>query len=112
MNTSKLLMAGLVVSSTLLAPLAAQAAGDGTQDRKAPKAFVKDSVITTKIKAKLAGEKISSLAKISVDTDANGVVVLSGTARDQAAIDKAGAIAVATDGVVSVQNNITIKKDD
>lgn len=77
-------------------------------------AFVKDSVITTKIKikTKLAAEKLSSLAKISVDTDAKGMVVLSGTARSQEAIDKAESIARGTEGVASVQNNIKVKKDD
>ena len=81
-------------------------------DRKHPVAFVKDSVITTKIKAKLAAEKLSSLAKIRVDTDANGMVVLSGNARSQDASDKAEAIARGVEGVVSVQNDVKVKKDD
>jgi hyperosmotically inducible periplasmic protein len=99
------------VAATMLAPLAARAA-DGDADRKNPVAFVKDSVITTKVKTKLAAEKMSSLAKISVDTDRNGMVVLSGTARTQDAVDKAEAITRDTEGVVSVQNNIKVKKDD
>jgi len=90
----------------------ASRADDGDSDRKHPKAFVKDSVITIKIKAKLADEKMSSLKNISVDTDAKGAVVLSGKARTQAEADKAVAIARATEGVTSVHSNIQIKKDD
>jgi hyperosmotically inducible protein len=105
-------MSTCFVVAALLAPLATRAADDGDKDRKNPVAFVKDSVITTKIKTKLAAEKMSSLAKISVDTDANGMVVLSGTARNQDAIDKATSIARATEGVASVKNDIRIKADD
>lgn len=109
MNTK--ILTACFVAATLLAPLAARAE-DGDKDRKNPVAFVKDSVITTKIKTKLAAEKLSSLATIRVDTDAKGMVVLSGTARSQDAIDKAASIARDTEGVVSVQNNIKVKKDD
>ena len=42
--------------------------------------FVKDSAITTKIKTKLAADHITSLERIHVDTDKDGVVWLSGTA--------------------------------
>jgi hyperosmotically inducible protein len=93
-----------------LSPIAVYAA-DGDKDRSSPKTFVKDSVITTKIKAQLAEEKLSSLVRISVDTDAQGMVYLSGTAASQAAIDKAVSIARAVKGVNSVQNTIQIKAD-
>ncbi len=76
------------------------------------KTFVKDSVITTKIKAKLAEEKVSSLTHIKVDTDDNGVVWLSGTAKTKEDADKAHSIAHATEGVKSVKNHIKVKKDD
>ena len=109
MNT-KYLTVGLIIGA-LLAPVAVYAA-DGDADRKNPVAFVKDSVITTKIKTKLAAEKLRSMTHIGVDTDRNGMVVLSGTAKDQGRIDRAGEIARATEGVTSVQNNITVKKDD
>ncbi len=36
--------------------------------------YVTDSVITTKVKAKLAAKHMSTLTKISVDTDKDGVV--------------------------------------
>ena len=104
-------LTALAVAGALFVPLVAHAA-ETDSDRKHPVAFVKDSVITTKVKAKLAAEKLSSLAKVSVDTDRNGMVVLSGNARTQEAIDKAGSIARETEGVSSVQNNIKVKKDD
>ena len=99
------------VLATALAP-AATFAGDSDADRAHPMTFVADSVITTKIKAKLAEEKMGSLARIGVDTDAKGVVVLSGTARSQKEADKAVAIARGTEGVTSVMSKIQIKKDD
>ena len=109
---SKLAKSCFVIGSLLLAPVAVFAADDRDADRSHPVTFVKDSVITTKIKAKLAGEKMSSLAKVQVDTDSKGAVVLSGTARSREAVDKAGSIARGTEGVTSVKNNIQIKQDD
>ena len=99
------------VLATVLAPAAAFAA-DSDSDRAHPMTFVADSVITTKVKAKLADEKMSSLARIGVDTDAKGAVVLSGTARTQKEADMAVAIARGTEGVTSVTSTIQIKKDD
>jgi len=91
-----------------MSPFAVRAA-DADADRSHPTAYVKDSVITTKIKAKLAADKMRSLATIHVDTDANGMVVLSGTAKSQDRIDAAVALARDTEGVTSVQNKIQIK---
>jgi len=101
-----------VVFGTLLGSVVALAAQDSDADRSHPKAFVKDSAITTKIKANLAAEHITSLGRIHVDTDADGVVWLSGTARTQEAIDKAVSIASQTEHVKAVRNNIKIKQDD
>ena len=74
-----------------------------------PSTFVKDSAITTKIKAKLASEHLASLTSIQVDTDKNGIVWLSGTAKTQAEADKAVTIAKNTEGVVTVKNNLKVK---
>jgi hyperosmotically inducible protein len=86
----------------LFASAAVMADKDSDADRSHPGAFVKDSAITTKIKTKLAAEHITSLGRIHVDTDKDGAVWLSGTARSQAAIDKAVSIARDTEHVVSV----------
>jgi hyperosmotically inducible protein len=91
-----------------LAPFAAHAA-EGDTDRSHPVAFVKDSVITTKVKAKLAEEKIASLVHVKVDTDAKGAVVLSGKVKTQDEADKAVSIATATEGVTSVKSKLQIK---
>ena len=99
------------VIGTLLAPVAAYAA-DSDSDRSHPTTFVKDSIITTKIKAKLADEKMSTLKHIKVDTDAKGAVVLRGKVKNQEEADKAVSIARETEGVTSVTSNIQIKKGD
>jgi hyperosmotically inducible periplasmic protein len=106
----KLAISALLLGAALV-PVASFAA-DGDTDRSHPKAFVKDSAITTKIKSKLAAEHITSLGRIHVDTDADGIVYLSGTARSQEAIDKAVEIARNTEHVVDVKNELTIRKDD
>jgi len=108
MNT-KLAMAGVIVVA-LLVPTIGSAADDKDQDRSRPVTYVKDSAITVKIKTKLAAEKLSSLATIHVDTDAKGTVWLTGTARSQEQIDKAGSIARATENVVEVKNQLKVKK--
>ena len=101
----------LLVAATLSAPIIA-IAQDADSDRSHPEAFVKDSVITSKIKTKLAAEHVQSLGRIHVDTDANGVVWLRGTAKTQDAADLAVSLARGTEGVKDVRSHITIKKDD
>jgi hyperosmotically inducible periplasmic protein len=71
--------------------------------------YVKDSMITTKVKSKLAAKHLSTLTHIKVDTDENGVVYLSGRAPTQDAVDMATYIAKDTDGVTSVHNGIAIQ---
>lgn len=99
------------IISTLLVPVAVYSADPDT-DRTHPMTYVKDSAITVKVKAKLADEKMSSLAHIMVDTDSKGAVVLSGTVRTQEEADKAVSIARGTEGVTSVTNKLKIKKED
>lgn len=99
------LIASCIVAAALLLPVAGYSADSIVT---APTTFVKDSVITTKIKAKLAEEKLSSLVKVSVDTNDKGMVNLGGTAPSQAAVDKAASIARTVEGVKSVENHIKI----
>jgi hyperosmotically inducible protein len=101
-----LAFSGLLISGAVLADK------DSDTDRSHPANYVKDSAITTKIKTKLAADHITSLGRIHVDTDKDGVVWLSGTARTQEAIDKAVSIAKNTEHVVSVHSDIKIKSDD
>jgi hyperosmotically inducible protein len=100
-----------LAASLLMMPILGHAE-DSDTDRSHPKIFIKDSVITAKIKAKLAEEKPASLAHIHVDTDADGIVWLSGTARTKEEAEKAHSIAHSTEGVKSVKNHIKVKKDD
>ena len=106
------LATSIVAFSMLIGPVVALAADDSDADRSRPAAFVKDSAITTKIKAKLAAEHITSLGRIHVDTDKNGVVWLSGSARSQEAIDMAVSLARDTEHVKSVHSDLKIRKDD
>ena len=108
MNTK--LAAGLLVAGALMLPLASYSA-DSDSDRSSPTKFVKDSAITTKIKAELAEEKMSSLVHISVDTDKMGRVSLSGTTETQAEADKAVSIAQGVEGVTHVQSSIKVRTD-
>jgi hyperosmotically inducible protein len=108
---SKLAITGLITCAFLV-PAIGYGADDQDKDREHPKAFVKDSSITMAVKTKLAAAHLGSLAKIHVDTDANGVVSLRGTAKSQEEIDKAVSIAGQTKNVRSVNNELTIKKDD
>jgi hyperosmotically inducible protein len=99
-------IASLVIVGAMAAPLAVQA-----QDAKpagTAKTWVKDSVVTTKIKAQLAASKVSSLATVHVDTDANGHVQLTGKVKTQAEKDRAESIAKAVEGVKTVDNQLTV----
>lgn len=104
------LAATCLMIGSVLAPVAAFAT-DSDMDRSHPVTFVKDSVITTKIKAKLAAEHLGSAKHIKVETDQNGIVWLSGTANSQQEVDQAIQIARNTDGVKSVNSSLKVQKD-
>ena len=104
----------LAISLVLIGSLLAPAAGytsdyTGGGNSPSPKEVIKDSVITSKIKAKMATDKQVSAMHIKVETDKSGVVQLSGTAKSQAEVDRAVAIAREVEGVTSVDNKIQIK---
>jgi hyperosmotically inducible periplasmic protein len=102
---SGLLFSALLAFGTALA-------NDSDADRSNPAAFVKDSAITAKVKAKLALQHLTSLGRVQVDTDMNGAVWLTGSARTQEAATQAVAIARDTEGVTSVHSEIKIHPDD
>jgi hyperosmotically inducible protein len=91
----------------LLLPVVGYSA-DVDSDRSSPKAFVKDSVITAKIKAEMAKDKQVSAMNIKVDTDNNGVVTLSGMAKSRQEADKAVLLARSVKGVIAVENRIQV----
>jgi hyperosmotically inducible periplasmic protein len=94
-----------------MAPALTWAGEDADMDRSQPTVFVKDSAITAKVKAKLASEHLASLSDIHVDTDANGIVWLTGSVKSQMEADRAVATAKATEGVVSVKSDLKVSKD-
>ena len=108
MKTIKFLT-GMLMIGALLAPVTSFSASHDSDSSVGE--FVKDSVITSKIKARLAAEKGVSAIHIMIDTDKNGVVVLSGTTGSQAEKDKAHAVAHSVEGVTKVVNQIKIKKE-
>jgi len=97
-----------ILAGALVLPLAGHTAGDSDSDRLRAMAYVKDSIITTKVKAKLAEEKLASAVHIKVDTDNRGIVTLSGKAESQKEADMAVSIARSVEGVVAVENKIEI----
>jgi hyperosmotically inducible periplasmic protein len=108
------LAAGFVVLGLALAPVAGYSADKAMEKKDTPtktesvKDAVKDSIITTKIKAEYAKDKAVSAMNIHVDTDAKGVVTLTGTAKSKEEAEKAVSIAKNTKGVASVVNAIQV----
>ena len=100
----------LFVVGSVLAPVAAHAA-DSDSDRSNQANYVKDSLITTKIKTQLAANHLGSMKHVKVDTDRNGGVWMTGTANSQEEVDKAVAIARNTEGVKAVHSDLKVEKD-
>ncbi len=97
-----------VLAATLAAVLfsGAAMAGDKTPDKKkaaeaASSQPVNDSWITTKVKSSLLADTSVSGTKIDVDT-VDGVVYLTGTAKNKAQVDEAKKIAAGIEGVGKV----------
>jgi len=100
----RIIIASLLAASVACGPLVL-ADESGSSDHH----FVKDSVITTKVKSKLAAKHLATLTRIKVDTDENGVVWLSGRAPTQDAVDLATMITKNTEGVTAVHNDVAVQ---
>ena len=99
-------MKTLIMSAMLVVGIAgATVCAAGTESAGT---YVKDSVITTKVKALLAAKHMSTLTNIKVDTDANGAVWLSGKAPTKDARDLAEMITKNTEGVTTVHNDVVV----
>jgi hyperosmotically inducible protein len=104
---NRLVVSALVPFAVLLAPIPARA--DGPPYNAHPETYLKDSAITAKIKAKIAGEdELRSLVEVIVDTDSKGGVLLRGFVKTKADADKASTIARGTEGVTSVVNRVEV----
>ena len=109
--SSKLRIAAFVISA-LMVPLAASAADTTAANNGDSKAVaaVKDTAVTTKVKAKLAAARAGYTKSVHVKTTPEGVVTLTGTALTKDEADQAATIAKGTDGVTSVINKIKVTK--
>ena len=103
----RLILASMLAASIVSVPMVL--ADDESTPPDSSHHFVKDSVITTKVKSKLAAKHLTTLTRIKVDTDENGVVWLSGRAPTKDAADMAELIAKNTDGVNSVHNDVVVQ---
>lgn len=97
----KRIASAAAVAALFALPLAGHA-------QQSPGTVMKDSAITAKIKAAQAADATVRATRINVETDNNGVVTLSGTARSQAEIDRAVELARGIEGVTSVNNNMRL----
>lgn len=98
-----LALCGLLTIAAAAAPAFAFATGNDEHDAQKSDHPVGDSWITTKVKSELATTKGVKSMGISVKT-VDGVVTLTGTQPDQAAIDKAVAAARKVKGVQRVDS--------
>jgi hyperosmotically inducible periplasmic protein len=111
MNKTPMLTAAMACSLAALAPFAALATPASDMDSTQPTVVIKDSSITSSIKAQLASDPYKGLSHIDVDTDDHGVVTLEGKVPSQDAADRAISIARATEGVRKVKSKLKVKID-
>lgn len=93
----------MLLVSALTLPMASFAADGDSLGTK-----VEDSVITAKVKAAFAKDKTVSATDISVETDSNGLVQLSGNAKSRAEADKAVQLTKKVKGVTAVKDDIVV----
>jgi hyperosmotically inducible protein len=90
----------------LLSLVGVQAAMTADKSEKVEQ-YVDDAAITTAVKAKLAADKVKTLARVSVDT-IQGVVTLTGTVESADQKKHAEEVARGVKGVSKVVNNLQI----
>lgn len=125
---TKLATAGLLIGALLLpvtafsaahtgapkSPNETTAGGDtkpmesGKSSKRRSSQPVSDSVITTKVKAKMAKDKQVSAMNIEVKT-VDGVVNLAGNAKSKSESSQAVRLAKSVKGVKKVQNDISVQ---
>ena len=91
----------------MLSLVGAQAAMTATDKSEKVEQYVDDVAITTAVKAKLAADRIKTLARVSVDT-IQGVVTLTGTVETAEQKKHAEEVARGVKGVSKVVNNLQI----
>jgi len=89
--------------------MGADASAAATKAADAVSGTAKDLAITAKVNAALAGDSTLSAISVNVDTTA-GRVALNGSAPDAVSRDRAKTLASAVEGVVAVDNRLTVGK--
>jgi len=98
------------ISAILIAAALLSVAGcAATSKHESTGEYIDDSAITTKVKSAIFNEPSLKVADISVETRKQ-VVQLSGFVSSADEIKKASSLARAVPGVVSVRNDIQLKK--
>lgn len=95
-----------IVAVALMVTLVSACAGSRTQSSTGE--YLDDSVITSKVKAKLLEDKEVSGLAVNVETF-KGVVQLSGFAKTEAERQKAVQLARSIGGVKDIKNDIQLK---
>ena len=103
MNSFKRISAFIAaISMMFMLGCASTAKQEGTGE------YIDDTVITTKVKARILDEPGLKSAEINVETF-KGVVQLSGFVSSQASINRAAELARGVKGVTSVKNDMRVK---
>lgn len=102
-NIKHLLLIAALATPAALLPVATFAADGDSVSTK-----VEDSVITTKIKGVFAKDKLVSATNVKVETDSNGLVQLSGTAKSKDEAKRAVKLAKSVKGVTAVKDDIVV----
>jgi hyperosmotically inducible periplasmic protein len=97
------------VAALIAAASMTVAAGNALADDVKSDQPVKDSYITTKVKAELAKDKGTKAHEIHVTTK-NGIVMLEGTVNSEAEKELATQDARKIKGVVDVKNGLTVQQ--
>lgn len=94
----------LVVIGIVFAMAGCQAVTGRTTGRN-----VDDATVTSSVKTKLAGDKLSTLTRVDVDTN-NGTVALNGVVESAEERARAQELASQVSGVNKVVNNLQVQK--
>jgi len=105
MHTTSRLLRALGVA--LVASALAACAGSPTKESTGE--LIDDTVITTKVKSKLVGDKEVSALEVQVETF-KGTVQLSGFVGSDRERQRAAELARSVDGVTEVRNDLQLKR--
>lgn len=98
-----------IVAVALMAALATSvAACQSTPTQESTGQYIDSTVLSTKVRTKIAQDKTVSIFDIDVSTFKD-VVQLSGFVNTEAEKKRAGMLAASVDGVRKVDNNISVK---